>query len=141
MSDEVTVEVDGGNYSNDTTLRIEAEDYTQMSGIQTQTTTDNNGDLNVGWIDVGDYMEYEINIPTAGVYSIAYRISSVDEQGAVNVQINGVDTISTSFASTEGWNNWVTKIDTITLPEGNITLRLVATGINWNLNWIDLTLN
>jgi len=141
VSDKVTVEVDGGDYSNDTTLRIEAEDYSQMSGIQTQLTTDNNGTVNVGWIDVGDYMEYEINIPTAGVYSIAYRISSVDEQGAVNVQVNGVDTISTDFSSTEGWDNWITKVDTITLPEGDITLRLVATGINWNLNWIDLTLN
>ena len=141
VSDKVTVQVDGGDYSNDTTLRIEAEDYSQMSGIQTQLTTDNNGTVNVGWIDVGDYMEYEINIPTAGVYSIAYRISSVDEQGAVNVQVNGVDTISTDFSSTEGWDNWITKVDTITLPEGDITLRLVATGINWNLNWIDLTLN
>lgn len=141
VSASATIEVNGGGYSNATTVRIEAEDYSLMSGIQTQTTSDNNGDLNVGWIDIGDYIEYQLTIPTAGTYTIAYRISSIDDQGAVEVNVNGVSTLTTDLDSTQGWDNWETKIDTITLPAGDITLRLVATGINWNINWIDLTLN
>ncbi|MDA7745938.1 beta-1,3-glucanase family protein [Psychromonas sp.] len=141
VSKSVAVEVNGGDYSNETTQRIEAEDYTEMSGIQTQETNDNNGTLNVGWIDVGDFMEYEITIPTAGNYTIAYRISSVNSGSSVDAQVNGNTVLSTNLKTTGSWSSWETQLDTLVLPEGTVTLRLVVTGENWNLNWFDLTLN
>jgi len=141
VSASITVEVNDGDYSNDTTVRIQAEDYSAMSGIQTQTTTDSSGDLNVGWIDAGDYMEYSLTIDTAGDYTIAYRISSIDAEGAVEVQVDGETVLTTTFESTGSWDSWTTQLDTLTLPAGDITLRLLATDDNWNINWIDLTLD
>ena len=140
VSTSLVVEVNGGDYSNDTTIRIEAEDYSTMSGIQTQETNDSDGNLNVGWIDVGDYMEYQLTIPTAGNYTIAYRISSVVGGSSVDVTVDGELALSTELNATGAWSTWDTQLDTLQLPAGDITLRLAVTGTNWNINWIDLTL-
>ena len=140
VSATISVEVNGGDYSNDTTFRIEAEEYSTMSGIQTEATNDTGGGLNVGWIDSGDYMEYDLTIATAGSYIIAFRVASIADGSAVNVQVDGTTLLSTDFEITGGWGNWETQTDTITLPAGDVTLRLLATGANWNINWIELTL-
>ena len=58
---------------------LQAESYSQMSGIQTQTTSDTGGGLNVGWIDVNDWMSYQntpVTIPATGTYRIEYRVAS-----------------------------------------------------------------
>ena len=139
VSDSITVEVNGGDYSTDETIRIQAENYTDMSGIQTESTNDIDGGLNVGWIDNGDYLEYNFNVDTAGTYTIAYRISSIHALGAVEVQVNGESVLLSNFESTGSWARWTTHVDTLTLPAGDVTLRLLAKGDGWNLNWIDLT--
>ena len=149
VSTTVTVNVNGGDYSNDSTMRIEAEDYSAMFGIETQTTTDSSNnddtDLNVGEIDVDDYMDYQITIPTAGEYIIAYRVSSiasayVNISPSVDVQVDGSNVLSTTLPTTGSWDTWETHVDTLTLPAGDITLRFLVTGANWNINWFDLTL-
>ncbi len=55
---------------------IQAEDYTYMAGIQTEATTDAGGGLNVGYIEAGDWMSYNVTIPVAGTYKIIYRVAS-----------------------------------------------------------------
>jgi len=139
VSDSINVEVNGGDYRTSNTIRIEAEDYTDMFGIQTQATNDIDGDLNVGWIDAGDYMEYNFNVETAGTYAIAYRISSINALGSVDVQVNGETKLTSHFESTGSWAKWTTEVDTIELPAGAVTLRLAVNADGWNLNWIDLT--
>ncbi|MBN1410059.1 MAG: carbohydrate-binding protein, partial [Spirochaetales bacterium] len=56
--------------------KIEAESYSAMSGIQTENTTDSGGGLNVGWIDAGDWMEYNVTV-TAGTYYVQYRVAAM----------------------------------------------------------------
>jgi len=43
---------------------VQAENYINMSGIQTEDTGDADGGRNVGWIDNGDWMDYNINAAT-----------------------------------------------------------------------------
>ncbi len=44
--------------------------------MATQATTDVGGGLNVGWIDKGDYMDYYVNVATAGVYTVGFRLAT-----------------------------------------------------------------
>src|SRR5688572_9565713 len=47
----------------------QAEAFSQMSGIQTENTTDSGGGTNVGWIDTNDWLSYQnspVNIPVTG---------------------------------------------------------------------------
>ena len=46
---------------------IQAEAFSQMSGIQTENTADTGGGTNVGWIDTNDWLSYQnspVTIPT-----------------------------------------------------------------------------
>ncbi|HEX7763832.1 MAG TPA: cellulase family glycosylhydrolase, partial [Cellvibrio sp.] len=62
------VESIGDNPTNPGTViaTIQAEDHSQQSGTQQETTTDTGGGKNVGYIDAGDWLSYAgtpINIP------------------------------------------------------------------------------
>ncbi|MBD0258331.1 MAG: family 16 glycosylhydrolase, partial [Cytophagales bacterium] len=67
--DYVRVYQQSGTQTPAFTTTIQAENYTSMSGVQTETTTDAGGGQNVGWIDTGDWMAYSnVNFPTSGAY-------------------------------------------------------------------------
>ncbi|MBN2486255.1 MAG: carbohydrate-binding protein [Bacteroidales bacterium] len=120
---------------------IEAENYTNMLGVQTQSTTDQGGGLNVGWIDNNDWMEYELNIPMAGEYVFSVRAASLNGGGTISI-LSGTNSLgSVSVPSTGGWQAWGTfKSDTVTLTEGLQSLRLKAYPGGFNLNWFEIKL-
>ncbi|GAA3509842.1 hypothetical protein GCM10022393_23460 [Aquimarina addita] len=119
-------------------FHIEAEDYSTMSGIQTETTIDTNGGLNVGYVDATDWMEYTVNIPTDGTYTVDYRVASIPGDGAIQFQVDGNILATTNIPETNGWQNWDTISTTVTLSAGSQTIRLYAPEGGWNLNWLDI---
>ncbi|WP_340006698.1 carbohydrate-binding protein [Paenibacillus sp. FSL K6-0276] len=117
--------------------KIEAENYNAMSGVQTEPSSE--GTLNVGYIDAGDWMDYNVNVATTGIYTVNYRVAvNVGYTGEVQLQVNGVNLKTTSIPSTGGWQNWATVSDTVTLSAGPQTIRLYASKTGLNLNWFQL---
>ena len=49
---------------------IEAEEYNTMNGIQVEKTDDVSGFINVSDIDVGDWLEYQIDVPETADYNL-----------------------------------------------------------------------
>ena len=41
----------------------------------TEATTDTGGGLHIGWTGAGQYLTYHVNIPTAGLYKVTFRIA------------------------------------------------------------------
>ncbi len=119
-------------------IHIEAEDYTAMNGIQTENTTDTGGGLNVGWIDPGDWMEYVVDIPVAGIYTVNFRVASIPGSAAVQFQVDGNVLTTANIAPTGGWQNWVTLTQNVNLQAGTQTIRLYSPAQNWNLNWFQI---
>ncbi|MDP4091160.1 MAG: carbohydrate-binding protein, partial [Bacillota bacterium] len=115
--------------------RIEAEDYNAMMGIQTQGCSE--GTLNVGWVDAGDWLDYNVTVQKAGTYTVQYRISSPNTNGQIQLK-NGTDILAaTDVPNTGGWQNWQTITATVSLTAGSQTLRVYASGKDFNLNWLD----
>jgi dienelactone hydrolase len=117
--------------------RIEAEDWSNSAGVQTETTKDTDGRLNVGWIENGDWMEYLLSVPAQGAYTLNFRIAAPLEGGTLQVK-NGSGNVLTTVAipATGGFQTWKTITTTITLPVGTQTIRLQsAAGAGWNINW------
>jgi hypothetical protein len=56
--------------------KLEAENYTTMSGISIEATKDVTGNVNVGWIDANDWLEYYIEVPTTGDYNVFFRLAA-----------------------------------------------------------------
>lgn len=118
--------------------KVEAENYDVMYGIQTETTSDVGGGLNVGWIDAGDYMEYVVGATLAGYFAIDYRVASMNGGGQIQVKNeSGTVLATTSVPSTGGWQNWVTVSSTaFSLPQGTSRLRIYTNIGGYNLNWL-----
>ena len=141
-SDEVTVTVVAatGNYVS-LPAKIEAENWTAMSGVQTEGTWDAGGGQNVGWIDNGDWMDYNINVPSAGTWTMKLRIATPNNGAQLQVRRSDGSTITTiNLPNTGSWQGWQTHTANISLAQGNQTIRLISTTTNgWNINWFELT--
>lgn len=130
----------GGTGGTPTT--IQAESYSSMSGVQTETTTDSGGGQNVGYIDTGDWMAYAgINFPSTGTYKIEYRVASQSGGGRLSLDLNAGATVLgyLDVPSTGGWQTWTTISHTVSVTAGTYALGIYAQAGGWNLNWIRIT--
>ena len=123
-----------------TDLFIQAEDYTFMNGIQIGTTTDETNDENfVGWVDAGDWLEYRVDIPDSGMYTMDFRLASAPGSSGFDIQVNGEVLTSSLVESSGGWHTWYTEtVEDIYLSSGIQTIRLQALEGSWNINWLEL---
>jgi poly(3-hydroxybutyrate) depolymerase len=139
-TDEVMITVNTPGTPSGTAHRIEAERWSAMSGVGTETTTDAGGGLNVGWIDNHDWMDYSVNLDEAGRYTVRFRVAAPGSGAKLQLKNANGNTLATvNIPNTGGWQNWQTVSVTVTLPAGQQTLRVVSTKPNeWNFNWFEL---
>jgi hypothetical protein len=135
------IEVYGPAAATPTAINLEAEAYSSMSGVQTQTTTDAGGGLNVGYIDAGDWMAYSnITFPTTGTYTIEYRVAS-PSGGTLSSDLNSGSTQlgRVAIPATGGWQTWTTVSQTVSVTAGTYSFGVFAQTGGWNLNWIRIS--
>ena len=107
-----------------------------MSGVEIEDRTKSDGGANIGYIDVGDWVEFSLDVPKDGAYVVEYRVSSLGGSSGFDVLIDSSKVDSLAVENTNGWQSYVTKYRTLQLTEGENILRLNAIGGGWNLNWI-----
>src|SRR5688572_11986177 len=110
-----------------------------MNGIQTENTTDAGGGQNVGWIDAGDWMDYSVNVASAGTYNLSFRVASGTSGGQLQLRSGSNVLATVNVAGTGGWQTWTTLAATATLSAGTQTLRLHAVSGGYNLNWVQFS--
>jgi len=118
--------------------RIEAEDYDDATEGRTESTSDSSGDLNVGWINTNEFLEYNVNVESSGNYTMDFRVASRSADIRFDIYQNNSLIGSISEGSTGGWQTWETVSTSVQLSSGNSTIRIVATGDNWNINWFEI---
>jgi len=137
------VEVCTENCETATVVKVEAESYSAMDGVEAEATQDSGGGSNVGYIDNADWMTYSnITLPVSasGKYDISYRVASLNG-GSLKIEQPGgaVEYGNVSFAATGGWQSWTTVSHTITLPAGINEVSVVSTSTDgWNFNWFEI---
>ena len=121
-------------------VRIQAENYSAMLGVQTETTTDAGGGLNVGYINVNDWMDYTINVATAGTHTLWLRVATPYTGQTLQVKNSGGTVLATvNLPQTGGWQTWATAVSQLNLPAGTQTIRIQSTSTaGWNFNWMEL---
>ena len=127
------------NYSKSIPGKFEAEAYDNMSGIQTESTSDAGGGLNVGWIDWADWMDYNVNVTNAGTYTAYFRVAAMYYGAQLQLRASDGSVLTTvDIPVTGNYQSFETLSANVTLPAGNQTLRVVCTqSTNFNINWLD----
>lgn len=122
---------------------IQAESYTYMSGIQVETTTDAGGGQNVGYIDAGDWMSYDVTIPTTGTYRVIYRVASPNSNMTLRLEKDAGATQlgSVTIPNTGGWQNWANVAHNVTLPAGTYSIGIATSTGGFNINYLTITDN
>jgi GH18 family chitinase len=121
---------------------IQAENYSTMSGIQTEATTDTGGGLNVGYADTGDWLAYyNINFPTSGTYVIEYRVASAVAGAKLSSDLNAgtIQLGAVNVPNTGGWQNWQTVSQTVNVNAGTYNFGIYIQSSGVNLNWFRIT--
>lgn len=118
--------------------RIEAEDYIGMFGVQTETTGDNGGGQNVGFIDDNDWMDYGVQVQSTGAYTFSVRVASPNATGKIQLKDGAGSVLSTiNVPNTGGWQTYTTVSQTVGLQAGYQVLRLYMPNGGFNINWLD----
>jgi hypothetical protein len=122
------------------TIHVEAEAFSNSYHIMTQGTSDAGGGLNVGGINSGSWMDYTLNVPSAGNYMFKARVASPNTGNQIQL-LKGDGTVlnTINMPSTNGWQTWQTDSIAITLPAGAQTFRVLSLNGAWNFNWFELT--
>ena len=136
-----------------TAIKIEAEDYTSYfdtttgnSGgayrnddVDIEATTDVGGGFNVGWIEKGEWLTYDVDIPENGFYGLSTRVASdVDTNHSLDITLDG-QTTNLGFSGTGDWQSWENVVGGgIYLTAGSHEMRLDMGTSLFNINYIEL---
>jgi len=129
--------------------RIQAEDYSayydttagnaggkyRNDGVDIEVTGDTGGGYNVGWTDTGEWLEYQANVPAAGLYRIDSRVNAWGTSG-ITWTVDQQPGTTTSIAATQGWTT--VQSGTVCLTGGSHVLRATLQAGGFNFNWFDL---
>lgn len=96
--------------------------------------TDSKEGYSVGWINAGEWMEYTVNVATAGYHDVNVRFASGNGGGSFIFKVNGIQTgPTTSVNSTGGWDTWQgVTVQDVNLPAGETVIQLyfIEGGLN-----------
>jgi alpha-amylase len=127
---------------HDTTATDEGGVFRTDEGADVDTTTDEIGEYTLGWIRAEEWVEYTVDVETAGVYEMTARVASAMGGGAFHLEVEGGDGTETlAFDDTGGWHDYTTVTASgVSLPAGETTIRVVMEERDWNLNWLSFAL-
>lgn len=130
LTDSIVVAQNGMRKS----FRIQAEDYASMTGLQTETTTDEGGGMNLGYVDPNDRVVYNIDISFEGEYLVVFRHAGYE--GDFDVSVDGEIVENVVLPATSGWQDWTSDTIQIGLTEGIHEVQFIFHKNGLNLNWM-----
>ena len=92
------------------------------------------GGYNVGWIDHGEWLNYSVNVASAGSYVANLRVAALTSGGQLHIGFSGsiATWVAAPVPATGGWQNWTTIQVPVTLGAGPqmLTLYFDTSGFN-----------
>jgi beta-glucanase (GH16 family) len=119
-----------------TSITLSATKYAVMQGMLAEACSE--GGQNLGYIDVNDWVVWDINVPRSGTYTVQYRVASLGGGGRLRLERAGAGQVygDLDVPSTGGWQNWQTISHQVQLTAGQQQIAVKALGGGWNLEWV-----
>jgi predicted esterase len=119
--------------------KVQAENYIKMYGVQKETTSDDGGGQDVGYIDLNDWMDYSVKTTASGTFNVTFRVASGTSTGSQFKVYNssGTALATVTVPATGGYQSWRNVTASVKLVSGTQTLRLKSTSsARWNINYM-----
>ncbi len=105
LAENYTTGKEGVTYHDNDTIN-EGEIY-RHDGVDIEPCSD--GNANIFNIEEGEWIDYQLNVPTTADYKFEFRVASPQGNGAFRIEVDGVDkTGSVNIPSTGGYQTWTT---------------------------------
>ncbi|HXW05846.1 MAG TPA: carbohydrate-binding protein [Vicinamibacterales bacterium] len=106
----------------------------RSTDVDIQTTSDTGGGYNIGWLKPGEWLKYTVNVSTAGVYDLEFRVASSQGGARFHLEANGTNiTGPMEFPSSGGSQSWTTiKKTGVSLAAGTQVWTLMIDSTNAN---------
>jgi beta-glucosidase len=123
---------------------VQAESFSTQSGVQTETTSDTGGGLNVGWIAPGDWLHYgSVDFGSPSAVSVTTRLASgATATGTIQYRLDsstGPIVASVPVSNTGGWQSWTSRVATLSASATGVHQLYVtfsgSGGDFANINW------
>jgi len=112
-----------GTAYHDTTIGNAGGAYRPTS-VDLEASAD--GGYDVEKTRAGEWLNYTVNVASAGSYTAAFRVASLGQGGTFHVEFNGTNvTGAITVPDTGGWQIWQSVSRTITLAPGVQVMRVV----------------
>lgn len=130
---------------HDTTVSNLPGNFYRATSVDINTTSDSGGGHVVGYAVAGEWLEYTINVATAGTYTFAARVASQGDGGRFHAEVDGANVTGTlAVPNTASWTTYTNVTKTVTLPAGRHVLRIAldannTIGFTGNFNYFSFT--
>jgi len=119
--------------------KFEAENYALQYGVDTESTGDTGGGLDVGSTEAGDWLLYAIdNNSDEEEYEISFRVAAQSVGALYNYYIDNVREGQSYVPTTAGLNVWQSTVKKITIPKGKHYLKISITTGGFKLNYFEI---
>lgn len=111
----------------------------RQDDVDVKATTDTGGGNAVGWFDATEWLNYTLNIPTTGTYTLNFRVGSPDPGRQLTVSVNGVQKGVVSVPQMPDWDQYQTvSLSNISLAAGTQTIQVSSNGFT-DFNYFTVT--
>lgn len=109
--------------------------------VDIEACTDEGGGFSLGDLQIGEWVEYTVDVTQEGNYDIEFRIATQSANTKFHLEMDGKNiTNSVSVPNTGGWQIWQSiKKENVPLTAGEKVMRLVIEGEYFNLNYLSFT--
>ena len=108
----------------------------------TQDTSAAGGTYDMGWTTPGQWFNYTVNVATAGVYTVSFRVASpYGITDALHIANSAGTNLTGPVAipNTGGYETWTTVTASVTLPAGQQILTVDQDTNGWNFHYLSFT--
>ena len=99
-----------------------------------------NGISDIGWITDGEYLEYTVDVPTAGTYTATFRVASWADGRKITVTVDGAPGCTVNVPNTGSSSAYQEVPATLALSQGTHVIRLTFNNNSQNIDWFAASL-
>jgi endonuclease/exonuclease/phosphatase family metal-dependent hydrolase len=110
----------------------------RATGVDLEASAD--GGYDIGWIAPGEWVNYTVNVASAGAYTAQLRVASPGGGGSLHLGFNTTSNVWTAVAipATGGWQNWTTVNVPVTLGAGRQLMTLLFDTAGFNVTSLNI---